>query len=216
MLAALSGAAVLGALLVLVVWRIDRARSADDAAADPTTNFDYVFFAGDLNYRLGPETLPKLATDPEGEGFLARIGDVIDSADTDAMAEFAREHDQLERKIQRGAAFASFDGGTEKLRHPPTFRTRIEGSRHQALAHAPSSFLGVDRDTSARRTDSSNVSAPSVEALADTGRRKQIRKSRHAVEAAAIHRRCGGAGSGDKGAERPKERAEPSRRMRRR
>lgn len=80
-----------------------------------------VFFAGDLNYRLGGAEMPHEA-DPDLP-FLKQLGAALDSFEPRTIAAFAREHDQLQKEIELGAAFAGFNAGTDMLTFPPTYKT---------------------------------------------------------------------------------------------
>ena len=105
-----------------------------DSHTDPTTAFDYIFFAGDLNYRLGKplsveqqhrqECMPHDADSTnESRRFVRRIVGMLDNDDPAEISKFAVENDQLQSQINNGAAFAGFDAGTELLTFAPTYKT---------------------------------------------------------------------------------------------
>ena len=97
---------------------------------DPTMSFDYVFFCGDLNYRLGEpldvsqwqkRSLPSdLNEDPQGRGRML-FDDVASCIAKEDWASL-QKLDQLQAQIDNGDAFYGFEAGTPMLTFPPTFK----------------------------------------------------------------------------------------------
>ena len=99
-----------------------------DHPADPCASFDYIFWAGDMNYRLGKpldvrswraDAFPEDANDSaESRAFWHEMAALIAQSD---WAQLQR-HDQLQRQIEHGQAFCGFDAATETLCFAPTFK----------------------------------------------------------------------------------------------
>ena len=99
-----------------------------DHPADPCASFDYIFWAGDMNYRLGKlldvrswraDAFPEDANDSaESRAFWHEMAALI------ALSDWAQlqRHDQLQRQIEHGQAFCGFDAATETLCFAPTFK----------------------------------------------------------------------------------------------
>ena len=132
---------------------------ASHTVADPTTTFDYIFFAGDLNYRLGKpltveqqhkenDALPHEADSTKaGKEFVTQLLGVLDEGEPSAIAAFAQTHDQLQTQITRGAAFTGFDAGTGQLTFPPTYKT-IRLKEHAADHATASRVMSVTSEAS--------------------------------------------------------------------
>eukprot|EP01043_Picozoa_sp_COSAG02_P041013 COSAG02_NODE_3365_length_6867_cov_2.147163_3_plen_1627_part_01 len=112
--------------------RDERNRMAADVQAgarvgnkelDLSSQFDHVFWCGDLNYRLDLEgTDGKSRTHAEK---LTEVKELLHTRDWDGLY----KHDELQREVDAGRVFAGFD--TEPPAFPPTFKIR----QHQPVLY---------------------------------------------------------------------------------